>query len=129
MITTSPWVKLKSEEVIHFKSLIKGWIETTPPKEYNQFMALGYEDGYLEKLSVSWNEKEVTINISDPTCRDGWAVVAHELRASHFIASETHNSLPQFFIWRKNIEKILTAQSFSPRLAQTSQHTPCRSHT
>jgi hypothetical protein len=64
MIATSLWVKLQREEVMHLKSLIKGWIETNPPKEYNKFMALGYEDGYLEKLSVSCNEKEVTININ-----------------------------------------------------------------
>jgi hypothetical protein len=38
-------------------------------------------------------------------------VVAHELRGSHFMNSETHNSLPHIFIWRKNIEEALTAQS------------------
>ena len=64
LIATSPWVDLKSEEVIHLKSLIKDWIETNPPEEYNKFMALGREDGYVENLSVSWNEKELTISIN-----------------------------------------------------------------
>ena len=70
MIATLPWEKLKGEEVSHLKSLIKGWVETNPPKEYNKFMALGHEDGYVEKLSVSWSEKEVTTNINP---RRGWS--------------------------------------------------------
>lgn len=64
LVAASPWVKLKSDEVMHLKSLVKGWIETNPPEEYNKFMALGNEDGYLETLAVSWNEKEVTIIIN-----------------------------------------------------------------
>ena len=89
LIADSTWFPLTSAQVEQIRLLITTWKNTAPPAEYDQFRALGREDGYREQLTVSddYTTTKTAINprghSADRTLPQEWVNLIKAISALH----------------------------------------------
>ncbi len=64
LMRTVDWKDLSSAHVDKIRELTSAWIGSEPPPRYNDPKGLGGEDGYLERLCVTWGTDSLTTEIN-----------------------------------------------------------------
>jgi len=64
LLGREPWRSLSEPRAKVLRAAAVAWLRTDPPQSYEQYLALGTEDGYCETLTVSRDRGERSARIN-----------------------------------------------------------------